>query len=121
MTVQMSAALKDCNGICLVSRDRMLRQAEDRCPDILPYVYACYGDAGFLFLGAHLVRATTGLHQGDPLGPLLLAVAIHPPLISKRDGFQGLLQGWFRDDGTLQVVGDTEVVRDVLHGVLFLL
>jgi hypothetical protein len=35
------------------------------------------------------------------------------PLLIPRDRYLGPLHGWFLDDGT--VVGDTEVVRDVLR------
>jgi Reverse transcriptase (RNA-dependent DNA polymerase) len=89
------------NAFNMVSRESILRQVGELCPEIWRHVAACYGDVGFLYVGEHQVRASIGVHQGDPLGPLLFALAIHPFLISIKERFSGILQGWFLDDGNL--------------------
>ncbi len=63
-------------------------------------------------MGPHLCRSTRGVHQGDRLGPLLVALAIHCFLLSLRMGVSGCLTKVGLDDGTL--VGDTGEVRDTL-------
>jgi hypothetical protein len=85
----------------MVSREYMLRQIAEICPEVWPHVSACYGDVRFSFVGAHLARASTGGDRGEALGPLLFAVAVAPLLLSIRDRFQGLLQGWYLNDGNL--------------------
>ena len=38
----------------------------------------CYnGDSPYLWTGENFPRSVTGVQQGDPLGPLLFAVALH--------------------------------------------
>nr|GEW73093.1 protein RIC1 [Tanacetum cinerariifolium] len=49
---------------------------------------------------------------GDPLGPLLFALVLHPLICKIRDPFSLFLHAWYLDNGT--IVGDTLVVGKVL-------
>nr|GEY72895.1 putative reverse transcriptase domain-containing protein [Tanacetum cinerariifolium] len=63
----------------------------------------------------NLVDRSALLHeirQGDPLGPLLFAVILHPLLHNIKDSCKLLLHAWYLDDGT--VIGDSEDVVRVL-------
>jgi hypothetical protein len=104
------------NAFNLVSRPRFVAQIRALCPDLLPYVLSCYGGAAHLFVGHHLVSAQRGVHQGDPLAPLLFALAIHPFIRSLSERFEGVLQGWYLDDGN--AIGDTSVLRALLEVVI---
>ncbi|GJY28842.1 hypothetical protein Tco_0404609 [Tanacetum coccineum] len=66
------------------------------------------------FLNAfNLVYRSALLHeQGDPLGPLLFALILHPLLHKIKDSCKLLLHAWYLDDGT--VIGDSEEVVRVL-------
>jgi hypothetical protein len=104
------------NAFNLASRTRFVAQIRALCPDLLPYVLSCYGGAAHLFVGHHLVSAQRGVHQGDPLAPLIVALAIHPFVRSLSERFKGVLQGWYLDDG--KAIGDTSVLRALLEVVI---
>ncbi|GJU50466.1 putative reverse transcriptase domain-containing protein [Tanacetum coccineum] len=52
------------------------------------------------------------MQQGDPLGPLLFALILHPLLHKIKDSCKLLLYAWYLDDGT--IIGDSEEVARVL-------
>nr|GEV82221.1 putative reverse transcriptase domain-containing protein [Tanacetum cinerariifolium] len=60
----------------------------------------------------HTFLSTTGMQQGDPLGPLLFALILHPLLHKIKDSCKLLLHAWYLDDGT--VIGDSKKVARVL-------
>ncbi|GJT06297.1 hypothetical protein Tco_0840759 [Tanacetum coccineum] len=53
-----------------------------------------------------------GVQQGDPLGPLLFSIVLHPLVCKIRDSFNLSFQAWYLDDGT--IIGDTFIVGEVL-------
>jgi hypothetical protein len=56
--------------------------------------------------------SSTGVQQGDPLGPLLFALVLHPLIHKIRDNCKLLLHAWYLDDGT--IVGDSRDVAKAL-------
>jgi hypothetical protein len=71
-----------------------------------------------LYLGDGHIMSATGVQQGDPLGPLLFALVLHPLIHQIRDSCKLLLHAWYLDDGTL--VGDSEEVAKALDIIRFL-
>ncbi|GKA94193.1 hypothetical protein Tco_0816179, partial [Tanacetum coccineum] len=65
----------------------------------------------------NLVDSSTLLHeQGDPLGPLLFALILHPLLHKIKDSCKLLLHAWYLDDGT--IIGDSkEVAKPSCNGM----
>jgi Reverse transcriptase (RNA-dependent DNA polymerase) len=104
------------NAFNSVSRLKLVEVVRERCPELLPYVYVCYGGAAHMYVGQSVVMAKAGVHQGDPLGPLLFALAIYPFLLSLQAKFLNLKHAWFLDDGT--VVGAATEVAQVLEVVV---
>jgi Reverse transcriptase (RNA-dependent DNA polymerase) len=104
------------NAFNAVCRTKMIEVVRERCPELLPYVFVSYGGAAHMYVGHHVVMAKTGVHQGDPLGPLLCALAIHPFISSIQAKFLNLKDAWFLDDGT--IVGAAAEVAQVLEAVV---
>ncbi|GJW79511.1 putative reverse transcriptase domain-containing protein [Tanacetum coccineum] len=61
-------------------------------------------------------RSYQGMQQGDPLGPLLFALVLHPLICKIRDSFNLSFQAWYLDDDT--IIGDTLVVGEVLKIIM---
>jgi len=100
------------NAFNLVDRSALLREVRFRCPSISLWVEFLYGQATRLYLGDGHIMYATGVQQGDPLGPLLFALVLHPLIHQVRDSYKLLLHAWYLDDGNL--VGDSEEVAKAL-------
>ena len=73
------------NAFNCVSRTAILQAVRARMPTLLPYVRVAYGRASRVFLqgapeGTPPILCTSGVRQGDPLGPLLFALTLQGPL-----------------------------------------
>ena len=69
------------NAFNQVNRQVIFDEVHLRFPKISAWVEYCYGSAAVLFTGAHTIYASTGVQQGDPLGPLLFSLAMQPLLL----------------------------------------
>ena len=62
----------------------------------------CYCSSPFLHFGNHIILSKCGVQQGDPLGPLGFAMALHPLIQQIKEQVPGLvINAWYLDDGTL--------------------
>ena len=68
------------NGFNLVERGAMFAEVRENFPELARYTENSYGQASVLNYGAGSLESTTGVHQGDPLGPLLFSLTLQPVL-----------------------------------------
>ena len=61
-----------------------------------------YGVPSRLNFGEFTIMSKQGVQQGDPLGSLLFAIAIHDSIMAVHSLHGVVWSGWFADDGTIQ-------------------
>ena len=87
-----------CGANLLASRACMVEEVRARIPSLAAWVESCYGSQLILHFGDQ---------QGDPIGPLLFALMLHPIVERiKREVPNLNINVWYLDDGTL--CGDPE-------------
>jgi hypothetical protein len=66
-----------------------------------------------LFIEDNIIQATTGVQQGDPLGPLLFALVLHPLLMHIKQTFSLQVVGAYLDDVT--ILGPPNSILEALN------
>ena len=70
------------NAFNCLRRDTMLEAVADRIPQLYKFCHLAYSQSSVLWFGEHILTSEEGAQQGDPLGPLLFCLSIHPLLLS---------------------------------------
>ena len=95
------------NAFNCVSRGAVLSAVRTHFPWLAPWADTCYRFDSNLVIGDSLIRSQRGVQQGDPLGPSLFALAIHPCVTGSarftESRFPGDLDfhSFFLDDGVI--------------------
>ena len=103
------------NAFNLVSRQAVLDSATSRFPALARWVTWCYKQHSELYFGNTHLLSAGGVQQGDPLGPLLFACALHPLALDLRQGPLDLAF-FYLDDGV--IAGDVAFVGAALAHIL---
>ncbi|KAL0205444.1 hypothetical protein P9112_000751 [Eukaryota sp. TZLM1-RC] len=78
-------------------------------PELIPYFQSTYCTYSNLHFGNNILSSSSGVKQGDPLGPLLFCLAIHPILLQIQEMFPSLKMIAYMDDVVL--IGDLNIVK----------
>ena len=74
------------NAFNTVDRAALLRETRLRLPGLSPWAEWCYGHHSRLLFQGTALSSEAGVQQGDPLGPLLFALALQPALLAAGSG-----------------------------------
>ena len=99
-----------------VNRQAFLKQCRENFPGLSRWAEWCYDQPSNLYFGTNLIVSENGVQQGDPLGPMLFALALQPLLIQLHEGIsaQGLQLAYsYLDD--LILAGDQQEVAGAFH------
>ena len=94
------------NAFNSLRRDSILIYLGSHLPSLLPWANWSLCNPSELYWEQHTLSSTTGIQQGDPLGPLLFACGIQPILESLRDNFPEATSWWYLNDGNILVSAD---------------
>ena len=106
------AKLDFTNAFNCVNRSRMLIEIHNRLPELYKFCHLAYSVPSVLRFGNWEVNSQEGVQQGDPLGPIVFCLTIHPLLSTLKSP----LTVGFMDDITLG--GDLECLEKDIQAIL---
>ena len=95
-----------------VRQDHFLEVCSSRAPSILRLASTVYATSSHLVIGNETILSETGVQQGDPLGPVLFALAVDKIARSVRSP----INTWYLDDAT--IIGPVESACEDLRGII---
>ena len=100
------------NAFNCLNRPRMLSEVYAVHTDIYRFCYLSYSGSSILNYNDHCIQSSVGVQQGDPLGPLLFSLTIHPVL----KPLSCPLEVAYLDDVTLG--GKTELIESDVEEII---
>ena len=85
------------NAYNTISRAACMEGVKKYCPDVARWAHWCLNGSSRVDYNTHVIPCSTGVQQGDPLGPLPFAAGPHDAL--EEIAHDELHQIWYLDDG----------------------
>ena len=98
------------NAFNTVDRLAVLRAVHETCPELFPWVDWLYANESRLLFQGTVIRSSSGVQQGDPLGPALFSLALRHTVAQA--GAAADFNAWYIDDGIIG--GDADVIARLL-------
>ena len=90
------------NAFDSINCGKMFEEVRTRFPSIGAWQECCYGAQPMLHHRKHTILSKSGVQQGDPLGQLAFALALHPVVESIKREVPGLnINAWYLNDSPL--------------------
>ena len=85
------------NAFNSMRRHSIQQALSARCPELLAWFLSTYATPSPLYVQDHQLTSSTGVQQGDPLGPLYFSLGLHSLLESLEtlDDCSPLWQVWY--------------------------
>jgi len=99
------------NAFNSIDRAPILRFVRSNLPEAAAWTQWMLTASAPLYLGEKHLACTTGVQQGDPLGPLLFAAGLHEVISTIANDNPAAWCVWYLDDGT--IVGDLAALNSV--------
>ena len=103
------------NTFNLADSSVMFFETRIHCPSLAPWVEFSYSQPARLYYGDSTLWSCQGVQQGDPLGPLLFALILHPLVLKIHQSCNLNLQAWYLNNGN--IFGDNLVVAKALRTI----
>ncbi|XP_026399180.1 uncharacterized protein LOC113295035 [Papaver somniferum] len=101
------------NAFNMVSKYHLIKEVRLHCPGISHWVEFCYMRPATLYYAQYILSSALRVQQGDPLGPLIFSLTLHPLVKTIASRCKHDLHSWYLDDGT--IIGDTLEVSKALR------
>ena len=102
------------NAFNKVDRSQFLHEVDAELPSLSRWARWCYQDKTHLWFNDTELESAQGVQQGDPIGPLLFALALRKVTARIAEKWPDLLlSAWYLDDGT--VIGNRDTLGELVH------
>ena len=90
------------NAFNCINRKAMILEFRSHLPEVSSWLEYCYSSQPLLHFGKNTIQSCSGIQQGDPLGPLCLALTLHLVVKKIKEKLPSLsMNAWCLNEGIL--------------------